>query len=96
MTKKDEEIYKYSSPEQAKKMLKKYYGNIELYTSSRKNKKYMVLDPNGQWVHFGQMGYEDYTKHKDKIRRKNFQSRNFKWQFEPPYTPSHLSWYILW
>ena len=35
----------------------------------------MVLDPRGKWIHFGAMGYEDYTKHNDKIRRKKYWSR---------------------
>ena len=29
----------------------------------------MVQDPNGKWIHFGAMGYEDYTKHKDDKRK---------------------------
>ena len=44
----------------------------QLKQSTRQGKKFMVLDPNtNKWVHFGAMGYEDYTVHNDKIRRKN-------------------------
>ena len=90
-------IWLYSNPTEAYRRARKYIGKTaKIGLSTKKEKKYMVQIPDGKIVHFGQMGYEDYTKHKDKIRRKNFQSRNFKWQFEPPYTPSHLSWYILW
>lgn len=30
----------------------------------------MVTAPKGKIVHFGQIGYEDFTKHKNKTRRK--------------------------
>lgn len=90
------DICKYSSPQKAIKNLQKYYGTDALYISSRSDKKYMVQDPRGRWIHFGQMGYQDFTKHKDKGRRKLFQQRNHNWQYAHPFTPAHLSWYILW
>jgi hypothetical protein len=47
--------------------------------SNRKGKKKMVLVKRGDKVrllHFGQKGYEDYTQHKDKARRKNYLARS--------------------
>jgi hypothetical protein len=94
--KKEKEILKYSNPKIVLKLLKKYYGTDQLFLSSNKNKKYMILTPENKWVHFGAMGYEDYTKHQDEHRRKLFQTRNHKWKFSKKYTPAHLSYYLLW
>ncbi len=47
---------------------------LELYKpvkSTRKGKKMMVLTKNGV-IHFGDSSMEDYTQHKNKIRRKNY------------------------
>ena len=76
-----EDVEKYSDPERVLSLLKKYYGrDVEIDFSTRKDKKYMVKNPKtDKWVHFGQMGYEDYTKHKDKARRDNFRDRNAEW-----------------
>ena len=63
--------------------------------SSRKDKKYMVFDGR-KMVHFGQMGYEDATKHHDLDRINRFRNRNRKWEFSPKYSPAYLSWFLLW
>tara|TARA_B100001939_G_scaffold175295_1_gene150924 strand:+ start:1431 stop:1676 length:246 start_codon:yes stop_codon:yes gene_type:complete len=44
--------------------------------SERKNKKFKVLTPNGNIIHFGQKGYEDFTQHKDEKRRKSYCKRS--------------------
>ena len=63
-------INKYSNPSIVMKKAKELHLN-PIQLSSRKDKKYMVLDPNtNKMIHFGQMGYEDYTKHHDEKRRK--------------------------
>ena len=95
---KEEEILKYSNPKtvflKAKRLLGK---DVEIKLSTRKDKKYMILNPeNDKWVHFGQMSYQDYTKHKDKLRREMFINRNHKWAYNDVYTPSYLSFYLLW
>ncbi len=65
--------------------------------STRQDKKYMILNPvTNKWVHFGQEGYEDFTYHQDPIRRHRFKIRNRKWALSKPYTPSYLSYYLLW
>lgn len=96
MTKRDE-LLDYSDPVKVKKNAIFFFGeDIKLRVSTRKNKKYMIEDPDGKWIHFGQMGYEDYTKHKDKDRRKSFRSRNRAWRYAPIYTPRNLSYWLLW
>ncbi len=44
--------------------------------STRKNKKFKVLTPNGNIIHFGHTSYEDFTQHKDEKRRKNYCKRS--------------------
>jgi hypothetical protein len=88
------ELRNYSNPEYVM-MKAQQMGLNHIHESSRKDKKYMVF--NGKkMVHFGQMGYEDYTKHGDSKRRNNFRKRNMKWGYEPKYTPAWLSFWLLW
>ena len=60
----------------------------------------MVLNPHtNKWVYFGQMFYEDFTKHKDEKRRENYLKRTAnirgKWK-ENPYSANMLARKILW
>jgi hypothetical protein len=65
--------------------------------SNRKDKKYAIRHPKtNKLINFGQMGFEDFTKHKDEKRRQNFLSRNSKWKDAKPYTPAFLSYALLW
>ena len=94
-------IYLYSSPRKAQRMAYKYLGKTaKLYPASNPAKKYMIYDPkNNKWVNFGQMGYEDYTKHCDKTRRKNYLTRTKgmlgDWK-NNKYSANRLSRSILW
>ena len=73
-----------------------YPCESELRLSSRKDKKYMILNPkNGKWFHFGST-IQDYTKHKDTKRRDNFLRRNHKWKDADTYTPAYASYTLLW
>ena len=60
----------------------------------------MIQDKNtGKMVHFGQLGYEDFTKHKDKERRQRYLKRatNMRGNWKDnPYSPNNLSINILW
>jgi hypothetical protein len=76
--------------------LKKHYGDISLYESTRKDKKFMVISPEGKRIHFGQKGYQDWHSHKDPIRRANFRNRNAKWKNAQKWTPAHLAYWVLW
>lgn len=79
------------------KALHKYYGkDVELYESTRKDKKFMVISPEGKKIHFGQKGYSDWHLHGDPIRRDNFRRRNAKWADAPKWSPAHLAWWVLW
>ena len=93
-------IWDYSNPLKAQQQAFKIYGNNAiLYRSKVKNKKYSILAPNGKMVSFGQMGYEDWTKHSDPVRRMNYLTRtaNMKGDWKNnPYSPNNLSRRILW
>lgn len=93
-------IWLYSNPPEVYRRAKKYLGKkTKIGLSTKKNKKYMITTPDGKIVHFGQMGYEDYTKHKNKTRRKNYltRSRNIKGNWKQnKYSPNNLSIKLLW
>ena len=79
----------------------KYLGKTAtLSPSTRTGKKYMIQDQNtGKMVHFGQLGYEDFTKHKDEARRQRYLKRatNMRGDWKQnPYSPNNLSINILW
>jgi hypothetical protein len=88
------ELRNYSDPEYVMQKAK-MMGLNPVHESSRKDKKYMVFDGRTM-VHFGQMGYEDATKHNDLNRINKFKKRNRKWQNSPKYSPAWLSWFLLW
>ena len=92
------DISNYSNVSLAQKKAIKYIGK-KIYLSDRKDKKYMVQNPTGNWVHFGAMGYEDHTKHQDDNRRQRYLARATKikgdWK-EDKYSPNNLSIHILW
>ena len=94
MSSKLTQLKEYSNPEfvswKAQQM-----GLNPVYESSRKDKKYMVFNRN-KMIHFGQFGYEDYTKHGDEKRRDNFKKRNNKWAYARKYSPAWLSFHLLW
>jgi hypothetical protein len=94
-------IYKYSSPTQAQKMATKYLGKTaKLYPANNPVKKYRICDPvSKKWVNFGQLGYEDYTRHKDKTRRHNYLTRtaNMRGNWKKnKYSANNLSRRVLW
>jgi hypothetical protein len=43
-----------------------------LQKSTRKDKKWMVIGPDGTTIHFGQEGYQDFTDHGDERRRASY------------------------
>ena len=94
-------IYKYSSPTQAQKMATKYLGKTaKLYPANNPVKKYRICDPvSKKWVNFGQLGYEDYTRHKNKTRRHNYLTRSAgikgNWKSNK-FSANQLSRRVLW
>lgn len=88
-------IEKFSNPKIVQKKAKEY--DLYVVFSPRKNKKYRIVNPEtNKYVDFGQMGYEDFTLHKDKNRRRLFRLRNHKWANAPKYSARWLSFYLLW
>ncbi len=98
----------YSDYETVLSRAKHYYGeDVKLLQSTRKTKKYMIFDPyNNKFVHFGQMGYLDFTKYEKlydiKIANKHrnrYIKRALKikgnWK-DNPYSPNYLSLLLLW
>jgi hypothetical protein len=97
---KNDELYLFSNPVEAQKKAFKYLGNDAiLYKSLNKNKKYSIISPDGKIINFGQLGYEDFTKHKNNERRNNYLKRteNMRGNWKNNlYSPNNLSRYILW
>ena len=94
---KEELILKYSNPYYVRQNADRYLGKeVPVYYSTRKDKKYMVLSPEGKWIHFGAYGYEDYSRHKNNMRREAFRRRNHKWATSDKWTSSWLSYWLLW
>ncbi len=98
----------YSDFESVLNKAKYYYGeNVILKKSTRQTKKYMIFDPNNnKFIHFGQMGYKDFSKYKQlydiKIaneHRYRYIKRALKirgnWQ-NNPYSPNYLFLLLLW
>ena len=91
-------LNKYSNFKTVNDNAKRLY-NKEVFLSTRKNKKYMIKNDNNKFVHFGQLGYEDFTKHLDKQRQELYLKRATKikgdWK-ENIYSPNMLSIVLLW
>jgi hypothetical protein len=99
--KKTDKLYKYSNPVEAQRRATYIFGdNGQLYKSTNNKKKFMIYDfLNNKWVHFGQMGYEDFLKHNDLDRRERYLKRatNMKGEWrDNPFSANNLSINILW
>ena len=99
-------IWNVSNPQTVRDNYNRLYDNFkhqiklqtgydsEIYLSSRKNKKYMVF--NGiNMTHFGDIRYEDFTKHLDDERRHRYLKRFHKCN-SLPYSAYQLSLFLLW
>lgn len=101
-------LYDFSNPyivyDKFIKYLKKNNLNIndyQLYLSNRKDKKYMIYDVKNDKIisHFGNINYEDYTKHKNDFRRNLYLKRamNIKGNWKNNiFSPNNLSINLLW
>jgi len=90
----------YSNPVIAQKNTEKFLGkNKKLFISKRKDKKYYVKNPDGTKVHFGAMGYQDFTRTHNIQKRKNYLKRSAgikgNWKNDK-YSPNNLARNILW
>lgn len=73
--------------------------NLYITKSTRKNKKYDLLDSNKKYLlSFGDNRYQDYTIHKDPKRQANYLSRhkNENWNKSGIYTAGFWSKHLLW
>ena len=73
--------------------------NRPVFVSTRKDKKYMILNDSKKFIHFGANGYEDFTKHMDENRRRLYLDRATKikgnWKSDK-FSPNNLSIHLLW
>ncbi len=98
----------YSDYETVLSRAKFYFGeDVKLLQSTRKTKKYMIYNPiTKKFVHFGAMGYLDYTKYIQlydletaNIHRTKYLKRalNIKGNWiNNQYSPNYLSMLLLW
>ena len=68
---------------------------VTVKPSNRKNKKLDVFKNDKRLASIGDVNYEDYTKHQDKQRQKNYMSRHAKTRTKVN-TPSYFADRILW
>ena len=91
----------YSNYEIVKKNARKFgYDATTILPSTRKDKKWMILDPSTKkYVHFGAYGMQDFTIHKDPKRRQNYLKRSEgiagDWKINK-YSPNRLARDLLW
>lgn len=70
---------------------------VSVVPSTRADKKYMAIFSNGKKVHFGAVGYQDYTLTGDKELRERYRTRHKKdLETGDPTRAGFLSYYILW
>ena len=73
--------------------------NIIIKKSSAENKKYTAVIDNGKTsksIHFGAKNYEDFTHHKDPLRKKAYLARH---KHDKTSNPAHAGFYatnLLW
>lgn len=97
---KTDPIWNVSNPSLVQKKAYEILGrDATIYRSKAKNKKYSIRNPQGQLVNFGNIDYEDYTKHRNEERRQNYLKRSEgikgNWK-DNKYSPNNLSRLLLW
>jgi hypothetical protein len=70
---------------------------MELHRATDGKHKWIAEFSDGTRVSFGAKGYQDYTQHKDPLRRANYLSRHRTTEnWRNPKTAGALSRWILW
>ena len=67
--------------------------------STRKNKKYMIMNDDHKYIHFGDLRYEDATVHNDPVRISRYLKRATKIKGDckkEKYSPNNLAINLLW
>jgi hypothetical protein len=74
--------------------------NVLLTKSPKKDKKFRVVFDDDRRVDFGQIGYSDYTLHRDKKRMQRYVVRHKRgheqWGAKGVYTAGFWSRWLLW
>ena len=68
---------------------------VILTKSTRAGKKYAVRVGN-KTIHFGAMGYEDFTTHKDPKRKGKYLARHRHEDWDDPTTAGFWARHLLW
>lgn len=95
------QLQRWSDPATARRRAKALFPGSTLRPSTRRAKKYMLLPPGRTtgWVHFGEMGYTDFTRHRDLERRRLYLARSARvrgnWR-RNKYSANNLARRILW
>lgn len=71
------------------------------YPSDKPNKKYFIITNDNKKIYFGASGYEDYTQHKNPLRKIRYIQRHQKneghlWNKSGINSPSFWSRFLLW
>jgi len=73
------------------------FSIYKLYKSSKTNKKYLIITPDGKNINFGDNRYFDYTQHKDPSRKQLYLNRHKKREnWTNPNTAGFWSRWLLW
>jgi hypothetical protein len=93
-------IWKVSNPKVASQRIKKLFGKkAKLYLANDGKAKYKLQRPDGKWVKFGAIAYEDFLHHLDFERREHYLQRasaiRGNWR-DDPYSANLLAQKILW
>jgi hypothetical protein len=73
--------------------MKQYYP----YKSDIWDKKYYIITNTGKKVYFGATGYQDFTQHKDEVRKNAYIQRHQKREdWNDPDTAGFWSRWLLW
>lgn len=74
-------------------------GACYLSVSPRQEKKWRIEFPSGGHIDFGAEGYEDYTIHKDPVRKQNYINRHSlreNWTLSGIETAGFWARWLLW
>lgn len=70
---------------------------LGIYKSDKPTKKFKALFNDGKVTYFGAVGYEDFTIHKDNVRKNRYILRHKKNEsWNNPKTAGALSRWVLW
>lgn len=78
---------------------------VKVVASEKKDKKYKAVfertndsesKARTRTIHFGAVGYQDYTQHHDKERRAAYRKRHAKDNIHQPDSAGSLSYWVLW